>query len=792
MNQRDQRHSNCPPKGLSSWSFVGLLATQFLGAMNDNMFRWFIVPIGIPILGSAEALSLGLVCFTVPYLLFATVAGYLADRFSKRHVIVACKVAEIVLMLLGVAAIQVGSIWLLFAVVSLMGCQSALFGPAKLGSIPEMLPSEKISSGNGLMGLVTVVASAIGTFAGYSLYAVTKPDLQHSGGLVEIWPAVVALIGVAVIGWLTSLLIARLPIADPDRQFPSNPITETYRNLRLLGRDLPLLRTALGIAFFWFLASLANVNINAFGIEILRVGETDIGTLMVVLVIGVGLGSVLAGVWSGGKVELGIVPLGAVGMTASSLMLFIAGSSVDPSIPASGHQAYWWTCFWLFTLGMSAGLFNIPLEAFLQDRSERQTRGIVLAASNFITFAFILVSAGLFYFLKRGLGLSPSEIFLVAGLGTVPVVVYIFRLLPQATLRFLVWLASHLVYRVRVFGRRNLPDSGGALIVANHVSWIDGILLLISSSRPIRMLVYADYTQGVCVGWLCRTFGVIPIKASAGPKSVLRSLKTAREAIRNGDLVCIFPEGQLTRTGQMQPFQRGMMRIIQGTDAPVIPTYLDELWGSIFSYHGGKFFWKWPARWPYPVSIHFGKPLQSPENVREVQQAVESLGADAISTRKQRQRNKSEQTAEVVQDGYNTGDIAKIDEEGFIEITGHENRCSRIGGEMVPHIKVEEELARILKDESSDELESTVVVTAVPDKKEGERLVVLHKPLSKPVAAILAELSETGMPNLWIPTADSFVEVDEIPLLGSGKPDLKNLKAKALQAFPSAKEDRSD
>jgi acyl-[acyl-carrier-protein]-phospholipid O-acyltransferase/long-chain-fatty-acid--[acyl-carrier-protein] ligase len=148
------------------------------------------------------------------------------------------------------------------------------------------------------------------------------------------------------------------------------------------------------------------------------------------------------------------------------------------------------------------------------------------------------------------------------------------------------------------------------------------------------MLVYADYTHGFFLGWLCRTFEVIPIKATAGPKSILRALKTAREAIQKGDLVCIFPEGELTRTGQMQPFQRGMMRIIQGIDAPVIPTYLDELWGSIFSYRGGKFFWKWPARWPYPVSIHFGKPLHSPEDVREVQQAVENLGADAVSRRK--------------------------------------------------------------------------------------------------------------------------------------------------------------
>ena len=1154
-----------PASDLYSRSFVGLLATQFLGVMNDNLFRWFVVPIGMLVVGDQESLSLGIACFTLPYLVFAPFAGYLADRFSKRQVIVGCKIAEIALMALAIVGLLCQSIEFLFFAVALMGTQSALFSPSKFGAIPELVQTEAISTANGLMGLVTVVASAIGTFFGFWIYGITRPDLRQSISLIDVWPAAAALLGIAAVGWMTSLLIEPLAAADPDRRLPRNPVSEAWSNLRLLSRSIPLLRTALGIAFFWFLASLANVTINIFGLEELNLTETSIGGLIVVLVIGVGLGSVLAGVWSGGHIELGLVPLGATGISIASILLYATGQTVDPAVPASMQQAFWLSCACLFALGMAAGLFNIPLEAFLQHHSPVQQRGIILAASNFVTFSLILASAGVFYVLQKVLGLSASEIFLVTGLGTIPVIIYAFRLLPDATIRFLVWLGSHTIYRVRVLGRANIPEKGGALIVPNHVTWLDGVFLLLASSRPIRMVAYADYVTHGAVGWLCRTFGVIPIKQEEGPKSIIRTLKTARAAALNGELVCIFAEGQLTRTGQLQTFQRGLMRIVDGTDIPVIPTYLDGLWGSIFSFHGGKYFWKWPTRWPYPLSIHFGKPMTNPKSVHEVREAVEDLGVEAVTARKQQtlvpQRqflrncrrtlfrskvadstgvqmtggkllagtlvmkrlltnhvvapdekmvgvllppsvgavlvnaalslmrrvgvnlnytlsnddvnycvreaglkhvltsrkflskrpigldagvdvvfledlrdrisgwqkllcaaaayllpagflewlfglkqiqpddlltviftsgstgepkgvmlshhnvgsnieavgqvlhiaetdvligvlpffhsfgytvalwltlclkpktvyhfnpldgreigklceqhgvtimvatptflrsylkrcdktqlrtvdlavvgaekmpldlakafedkfgvapsegygttelspavalnipdsrsggavqpgtrlgtvgrplpgvrakvvhadtgedlqigeegllmikgpnvmlgymNKPDQTSEVIRDGwYDTGDMARIDDDGFIEITGRQSRFSKIGGEMVPHLKIESELNRIVDDGTDEEGAVQLAITSVPDEKKGERLVVLHKPLSKPITQILQELAEAGIPNLWIPAADSFVEVDEVPLLGSGKLDLRAVKQTALDA----------
>ncbi|MCH8830433.1 MAG: MFS transporter, partial [Planctomycetes bacterium] len=352
-------------KKLTSRGFAGLLVTQFLGSLNDNMFRWLAVPLAKPIVGDAEALSLGLACFTIPYLLLASPAGFLADRFSKRSVIVGCKLAEILIMALGVTAILAGNVTLLFVVVGLMGCQSALFGPAKFGSIPELVSSDRISKANGWMAMTTVIAAALGFVAGNALFDMLGGDIRQTMTFSQLAPAIMALLAVAVLGWLASLLVGRVPAADPQRRFQTNPLRDTVRQLRLLKQNVPLLRAALGIGFFWMLASLAQMNIDVFGNEELGLEQREIGPLLGVLVIGLGTGSVLAGLWSGGKVELGIVPLGAIGIAVSTGLLYIAGSRIDPTSAATLQSAYFWSCVWLFLLGVSAGLFNIPLEAYL-------------------------------------------------------------------------------------------------------------------------------------------------------------------------------------------------------------------------------------------------------------------------------------------------------------------------------------------------------------------------------------------------------------------------------------------
>lgn len=1161
------------------WSagFVGVLLTQFLGSFNDNLLRWLSVCVAeqFGILGGLQGkeadswktlmLVLGGVSFTLPYLFLMPLAGSMADRFSKRGVMVAMKVAEIIIMCFAVAVITQGHVWLMFIAVGLMGAQSALFGPSRFGSMPEILPHKHLSAGNGFVGLATVVACALGTAAGFKLYGVVKGGITATG--VE-WnaflPAALSLFGIAVVGTLTSLLVPRLTPANRDCSLKINPLTETVPALRVLWQDVRLVRTTFGIAFFWFLASLAQANVEPLGGTVLGLAKENIGILMAVLVAGLGSGSVLAGQLSEGKVELGLVPFGALGITISSFLVYISGSMVDPHLAASSQVWFYLCCTSLFLLGAGAGMFNIPLETYLQYRSDPAQRGMILAGCNFITFLFILLSLGVFFVLREVLKLSPTAVYAVAGLGTIPVLVYVLRLIPDLTFRFFMYLVSHTLYRLQIHGRENVPERGGALIVVNHVSFIDGVLMMGAFSRIARFIIYADFTRMPILKPLGEIMRVIPIKAAEGPKALIRSLQEAKAAMVNGDLVCIFAEGQITRTGQLQQFQRGMMKIVDRTGCPVIPAYLHGLWGSFFSFRGGKVFGNLPKRLNYPVSIQFGKPIENPQDAHAVRQAVQLLGVEAVERDKTRELipvrqfirrckadrsrskfadslgmdltggrtliaalamrrylvrevfqphekmigllippsvggflanmavalagrttvnlnytlsdevlnhcvkdaglthvlttksflekrpvklegaewvfvdefktkitgldkaiaatqsylpaaildrilgltkikpddllsiiftsgstgepkgvmlsqhniggnvdavdqllnlestdvmmgvlpffhsfgytatmwlpaccapkavyhfnpldakiigklsekhkttilmatptflktylkridkeqfahldlvvvgaekmpldlsdeffhkfgvrpsegygttelspvaavnipdhrtvdshqigtklgtvgrplpgvaakvvhpetwadlgigkeglllikgpnvmlgylNHPEKTAALIQDGwYNTGDYGRIDEEGFIEITGRQSRFSKIAGEMVPHILIEEHLTRIVEQPESEDADIKLAVTSVPDASRGERLIVLHTALDKTPNDILKELQGKGLPNLWLPSADSFYQVDQIPILGTGKLDLKGIKETALAKF---------
>jgi acyl-[acyl-carrier-protein]-phospholipid O-acyltransferase/long-chain-fatty-acid--[acyl-carrier-protein] ligase len=623
---------------LRSTSFIGLLLTQFLGATNDNILRWLVIGIGKEYVDKqyhSTILSIGSACLVLPYLIFAAPAGYLADRYSKREVIVRCKIAEIAIMALAIVAILVGDIYFMFVVVALIGSQAALFGPAKLGSIPEMLSSSKISSANGLIGLTTVIAVVIGSGVGNWL---SLESVTGKYGRDGWWISALVLVGVAVAGWVTSLFIMHLPAANPSRVFPRDMARQTLRDLKTLAQDRALLRVAIGIMFFWTFAMLFQLNIDQFVDEGSIVSEqTHVTLLLGSLVVGTGLGSVLAGVWSGGKVELGILPLGAGGLAFFAFLLFtVEGVLVDPE--GAYTLSYFAAAFFLILLGVSAGLFDVPLAAYMQDRSPPEHRGAILAASNFMTFGGMLVASIVYWLLRRPVGVEPfftsREIFLLCGIATVPVFIYIVLLIPQATIKFLAWLLTHSVYRIHVYGRENIPEQGGAILVPNHISWLDGLLMFATSSRQIRMLIDAELLDTWRAHGFARLLGGIPIKPS--PKSTKQAIELSREAVKAGDLVCIFPEGGISRSGQLQRFKPGVLEIQRDTGAPIIPVWLDEIWGSIFSFRGGKFFWKWPSLKPRRVSIWFGKPIYNPPDIHVVRQAVQDLGADAVSGRKQR------------------------------------------------------------------------------------------------------------------------------------------------------------
>ncbi|MCO6457358.1 MAG: MFS transporter [Pirellulaceae bacterium] len=625
---------------LLSASFIGLTLTQLLTAINDNIFRWLVIGIGKDFVEPArygEILMVGTACFVLPYLVLAAPAGYLADRFSKRSVIVACKVAEVVIMGLGVVAIVIGSPGLLFAVVALMGAQSAMFSPAKLGTIPETLQSRYISAANGVFGLMTVVATLIGMVVGNHL-----KDATGFKGQGNPWLSAAVLLGVAVVGLAFSLLIQRLRAANPRRKLPWDAPLQTYRDLRTLASNRALLRVALGIVFFWSVGALGQLNIDQLAFEGGALREADKVPLLVALIVGLGLGSVLAGVWSAGRVELGILPLGAGGMALGGMLLFTVPDQLFAEGLTLGGV---WACLLLFGLGMGAGLFDVPLEAYLQYRSPAAQRGSILAAANFLTFSGVLLAAGLFGLLRLPLRdgtpggadalplLTSRQIFLLVGLLTIPVFLYVIWLVPHASTRFVVWLLSRLLYRIRVHGLENIPADRGAVLAPNHISWLDGILLLLVCERPIRMMVWAGNFQARWLKRWAESWGTIMIVPK--PKAIIQALKEARESVQRGELVCIFPEGGITRCGQVQAFRPGMMKILEGTSVPVIPVYLDELWGSIFSFERGRFFWKWPRRWRYPISIYFGPPIDLPRDVHQIRQAVQDLGSTAVTRRMQ-------------------------------------------------------------------------------------------------------------------------------------------------------------
>lgn len=622
-----------PTAGLGSRSFLALLATQFLVALNDNMFRWLIVPIGKDLIGQDDALALGGALFLLPFVAFAAPAGYFADRFGKRTVIVGCKVAEIVIMILGVLAILSGSIVFMLAVLFLMGTQSALFSPAKYGSIPEIVRHDRISAANGWIGMTTMLAVILGAIAGGYLYdattvhAVGEPMGQAAEpGQFRWWISASALIGVALVGWLASLFLKPLPAANPARPAPWNIAAQTYRDLGALVAMRPLLIAGLGSAYFWSLGLLAQLNIDKLARPELAVEQRYVGFLLATLTLGIGVGSVLAGWWSRGHVELGLVPLGAAGISLALILM----ATVPPGDGQPFSSPYLWACLWLVMLGLAAGLYDIPLVAFMQDRAPPDSRGRVFAAYNLLTFSGMLLMSGVFWLLagKETLDLSARQIFLLCGLTTLGVMAVSIWLVPLAAMRVVFGLLIRVLYRVRVYGLEHVPRNGGAILVCNHVSWLDGLLFGYCCPRRLHLVADIENLRSPIVQRLAKDGGTVQFSPT-NRRSVIQAVRAVRELLHQGRLVGIFAEGGISRTGQITDFNAGFVTMLRGTGAPVIPVSLYGLWGSILSFERGRFFTKWPYLRRLRISVDFGEPIFEPRDVQTVRLAVQQLATGA-------------------------------------------------------------------------------------------------------------------------------------------------------------------
>lgn len=603
-------------------SFWSLIVTQFQGAFSDNLLKnlvlFLLISAGLPKDKRDELVPIIGLLFAIPFVLFSMTGGYLADRHSKRTITIATKVMEVVVAAVALLGLATRVLPVQLTAIFLISTQAALFGPSKYGLLPEILPEKKLSWGNGVLELGTFLAIITGTVAGGFFADKFGPGRQSVSGFV--------LIALALLGLATSFGITRVPAGDPSRKLRWNPFAELFHQVKLMQRDRALWLAIVGNTYFWFLGALLLSTVLIYGSDVLLVGPRQNGYLQATLAIGIGVGSLAAGYLSGNKIEYGLIPLGALGMTAAGAAL---------AIP---HLTYWEVAALLAVIGGFAGFFAVPINALIQHRPSPEEKGGIIAATNLLSFVGIALASGAYYLLAKQAHLLPPSVFLVAALITLAGTIYVLILLPDWFMRLLLWILTHTIYRIKVLGRDNIPERGGALFVCNHMSFVDACLLIASTDRPIRFLIFKDIYEMPLIKPFAKMMKAIPISSQQRPRDMIRSLREASEAIRQGEVVCIFAEGQITRTGMLLPFRRGFERIMKGVDAPIVPIALDGVWGSIFSFERGRFLWKLPRKIPYPVTVSFGTPMASTSTAPEVRHAVQDLQSNAFLLRRKRMK----------------------------------------------------------------------------------------------------------------------------------------------------------
>jgi len=596
--------------------FRALLVTQFFGAFNDNAFKLvvslFAINVFVKQSGGTAYLSLPAAIFILPFLLFSTYAGFLADRISKHKIIIGAKVFELIIMALAFAALSTGNMWAIFIVLFFMGLQSTFFSPAKYGILPEILGDEDLSEGNGAIQLWTYIAIIFGTsFGGYVFYAM-KDNLARVSFFF---------IAISILGILTSFFVPRVQPSGSTRKFEWNFPAEIFHNIKGIISIKAVWLAVVGLVYFSLMASIFQLNILLYARKIMLVNELYTGVLLTLLALGVGVGGMVAGKISAKKVEFGFVPLGSFGLSLFSILLGFT------------YPSFIITAVCLFLLGVSAGFYIVPLNTYVQQQSPPDRRGQVLATLNCLSFLAILAGTGLIFVFREWMKLNAAYIFIISGICSILATVYIFRVLPICFIRLLNWIVTHTLYKIKVVGVENIPKQGGALLVCNHVAFVDPLIILGSLQRHVRFLMLRRVFELKPLNAICRIMKAIPISFTDSPKVVTQALQEARKAVEQGELVCVFAEGHLTRTGNMHVFNRGFEYIMRGVKAPIIPIYIDRMWGSIFSLKGGKCFWKKPKKVPYPLTLCYGKPMSSDAKAFEVRTAVLELSAEAFKLR---------------------------------------------------------------------------------------------------------------------------------------------------------------
>ncbi len=570
--------------------FAPFFGVQFLGALNDNVFKQGLVillayqTVSFTTLQSDVLQNLAQALFILPFFLFSASAGQLADKYEKSRLISITVLIELCVMVFGAIGLFLRSLELLLVALFLSGTQSALFGPVKYAILPQHLREEELVGGNALIETGTSIAILAGLVIGGWLVA--RPGWGVAG-------VAATTIAISTAALALSRRIPRAAPPDPGLRFNWNPVTETWRNLRFLGTNRTILLSVLGISWFWFFGAMFVTQFPNLSRKVLA-GDEQVVTLMLIMFsVGIGAGSLLCERLSGHKIEIGLVPFGSIGLTLFATDLYWALSDYAAPGPVGLRDflavaAHWRVLIDLVLIGVFGGFYIVPLYALIQTRSEKSHRSRVIAGNNILNALFMVVAALLAIGLFKA-GLTIPQLFLVTALMNAAVAVYIYTLVPEFLMRFLVWLLIHSVYRLEKSGLDRIPEAGPAVLVCNHVSYVDALIIAAACRRPIRFVMDHRIFRVPVLNFVFRTGRAIPIaSAREDPALLERAYDEIARGLEQGDLIAIFPEGRLTDTGEMAVFRPGIKRIVERTPVPVVPMALRGLWGSFFSRMGGS------------------------------------------------------------------------------------------------------------------------------------------------------------------------------------------------------------
>jgi 1-acyl-sn-glycerol-3-phosphate acyltransferase len=607
---------------LKTRRFGPFFGTQFLGAFNDNLFKNALVVLLTFQAAQWTAIKPELLAnlaagvFILPFFLFSATAGQLADKYDKATLTRLVKVLEIGVMIVAGIGFWLHSLGVLMLCLFLLGLHSTMFGPVKYAILPQQLKEEELVGGNALIEAGTFVAILLGTLVGGLLAGMADGTT---------WIAGVCLL-IAIAGYIVSRGVPAAPAPDPGLRVNPNPITETWRNIGFARENRTVFLSIMGVSWFWLFGALLLAQFPAYAKNVLGGTETSVTLLLATFTLGIGIGSLLCERLSARHVEIGLVPFGSIGMTVFGLDLAFASPTTLPAAPlamlpllTAPGTAH--VLFDLFAIGLFGGFFIVPLYALIQLRSNPAQRARIIAANNIMNALFMVVGAGAAAgLLSTGLGIP--ALFGVAALCNAVVAVFIFKLVPEFLLRFVVWLLVHSVYRLDKKGVDQIPAEGPALLVCNHVSFVDGLVIAAACQRPIRFVMDHRIFRWPILSFVFRTGRAIPIAPSKeDPELMDKAFDEIAAALEAGELVCIFPEGRITSDGALGPFRPGIARILERTPVPVVPMALSGLWGSIFSRRDGAALARpWKARPFRRIAISVGLPVAGvatePEDLR--------------------------------------------------------------------------------------------------------------------------------------------------------------------------------